>query len=218
VEKAVGMIAREEILDRVQTALGPDPDIPEIPRDYVVATTLDRIGLVERFAERAAEYRATVWRCSAEDVHQAVGAALAEHGARRLVAPDGLPEAWRPEGIEWMLDGERQLAVEELDGADGVVTGCALAIADTGTIVLDAGERQGRRALTLLPDLHVCVVQSSQVVGTVPEAIRALGNAVRTGRRPVTFISGPSATSDIELNRVEGVHGPRRLEIILASR
>jgi L-lactate dehydrogenase complex protein LldG len=218
VEKPVGMIAREEILGRVRTALGPDPDIREIPRDYVVASTLDRTARVERFAERAAEYRATVWRCSTQDIRAAVSAALADHGARRLVAPDGLPEEWRPDGIEWLFDGQRQLSVEELDGADGVVTGCALAIADTGSIVLDAGERQGRRALTLLPDLHVCVVRSSQVVGTVPEAIRTLGDAVRTGRRPVTFISGPSATSDIELNRVEGVHGPRRLEIVLASR
>jgi L-lactate dehydrogenase complex protein LldG len=212
------MIAREEILGRVRTALGPDPHIPEIPRDYVVATTLDRAEQVERFAERAAEYRATVWRCSVDDIRAAVGAALTEHGARRLVAPQALPDAWRPDGIEWLLDGERPLTAEELDGADGVVTGCALAIADTGTLVLDAGERQGRRALTLLPDLHVCVVESSQVVGTVPEAIRRLGDAVRTGRRPVTFISGPSATSDIELNRIEGVHGPRRLEIVLASR
>jgi L-lactate dehydrogenase complex protein LldG len=212
------MIARDEVLGRIRTALGADPVIPEIPRSYVVASTLDRAARVERFAERAAEYRATVWRCSTEDVRAAVGAALAEHGARRLVAPDGLPEAWRPEGIAWMLDGERELGVEELDGADGVVTGCALAIADTGSIVLDAGQRQGRRALTLLPDLHVCVVESSQVVGSVPEAIRALAEAARTGRRPVTFISGPSATSDIELDRVEGVHGPRRLEIVLASR
>lgn len=209
--------AREDVLGRIRTALGPEPRVIEIPRDYVVASSLQRDAQVERFAERAAEYRATVWRCSEADVAAAVGAALRDHGARRLVAPSDLPADWRPEGIEWLDDG-RGLGVEELDASDGVVTGCAMAIADTGTIVMDAGERQGRRALTLLPDLHVCVVRSSQVVGTVPEAIRRLGEAVRTGRRPVTFISGPSATSDIELNRVEGVHGPRRLEIVLAAR
>ena len=216
------MSARDDVLDRIRTALGPEPEVgrvPRITRDYVVASTVERALQVERFAERAAEYRATVWRCSVEDIAEAVGAALAEHGAERLVAPPGLPEEWRPYGVEWLEDTrEAPLAVDELDGADGVVTGCALAIADTGSLVLDAGPRQGRRALTLLPDLHVCVVESSQVVGSVPEAIRALGNAVRTGRRPVTFISGPSATSDIELSRVEGVHGPRRLEIVLAAR
>ena len=208
--------AREEVLGRIRTALGPKPRVIEIPRDYVVASRLDRDAQVERFAERAAEYRATVWRCGIDDVQDAVGAALAEHRARRLVVPADLPGAWRPDGIEWLEDDELDPAA--LDGSDGVITGCALAIADTGTIVLDGGERQGRRALTLLPDLHVCVVRSEQVVGTVPEAIRRLGEAVRTGRRPVTFISGPSATSDIELNRVEGVHGPRRLEIVLATR
>jgi L-lactate dehydrogenase complex protein LldG len=209
--------AREDVLSRIRTALGPEPRVIEIPRDYVVASSLQHDMQVERFAERAAEYRATVWRCAEADVAAAVGAALADHSARRLVAPSDLPADWRPEGIEWLDDGER-LAVEALDASDGVVTGCAMAIADTGTIVMDAGERQGRSALTLLPDLHVCVVRSAQVVGTVPEAIRRLGEAVRTGRRPVTFISGPSATSDIELNRVEGVHGPRRLEIVLATR
>ena len=213
------MSARDDVLDRIRSALGPEPEVPPIARDYVVASTLDRALQVERFAERAAEYRATVWRCGVDDIAEAVGAALAEHGAERLVAPGGLPEAWRPYGVEWLEDGrDAPLGVDELDGADGVVTGCALAIADTGTLVLDAGPRQGRRALTLLPDLHVCVVRSEQVVATVPEAIRRLGQAVRTGRRPVTFISGPSATSDIELRRVEGVHGPRRLEIVLASR
>jgi L-lactate dehydrogenase complex protein LldG len=209
--------AREDVLGRIRTALGPEPRVIEIPRDYVVASSLQRDRQVERFAERAAEYRATVWRCSEADVADAVGAALAEHGATRLVATADLPGAWRPAGVDWLED-DPALAVDAHDGSDGVETGCAMAIAETGTIVMDAGERQGRRALTLLPDLHVCVVRSSQVVGTVPEAIRRLGEAVRTGRRPVTFISGPSATSDIELSRVEGVHGPRRLEIVLASR
>jgi L-lactate dehydrogenase complex protein LldG len=208
--------AREQILGRIRSSLADEPPVMQIPRDYVVASSLDRDMQVERFAERASEYRATVWRCAYEDVGEAVAAALQEHDARRVAVPADLPAEWRPDGVQWLEDDG--LSAAELDASDGVVTGCALAIAETGTLVLDAGEHQGRRALTLLPDLHVCVVRSAQVVGTVPEAIRKLGEAVRTGRRPVTFISGPSATSDIELSRVEGVHGPRRLEIVLASR
>jgi L-lactate dehydrogenase complex protein LldG len=119
-------------------------------------------------------------------------------------------------GVETLRDAARpRLANEELDRSDGVLTGCALAISQTGTIVLDAGEGQGRRALTLLPDYHLCVVREDQVVGLVPEAFDKLGETVKNEKRAVTFISGPSATSDIELNRVEGVHGPRTLEVLI---
>jgi L-lactate dehydrogenase complex protein LldG len=183
----------------------------EIPRDYIVASSLKRDRQVERFAERAAEYRATVWRCAERDVGEAIGAALAEHGAQRLVAPTDLPDDWRPDGVAWIDDGPG-VGVEELDAADGVVTGCALAIAETGTIVLTHGPGEGRRALTLVPDVHVCVVRASQVVGGVPEAVALLDPA-----RPQTWVSGPSATSDIELNRVEGVHGPRTLHVLLVG-
>jgi L-lactate dehydrogenase complex protein LldG len=138
----------------------------------------------------------------------------AERGARRIAVPADLPAGWRPEGVEAVDD--HGLGAHDRDRLDGTVTGCALAIAETGVIVLDGGAGQGRRALTLVPDFHVCVVRASQVVDLVPEAVERLGPAVAEGR-PLTFIAGPSATSDIELSRVEGVHGPRTLRIVLAG-
>jgi L-lactate dehydrogenase complex protein LldG len=145
----------------------------------------------------------------ADDIAGTIGLVCEEHGAHRLGVPPALPGEWRPALLELVED--HGLSARDLDALDGAITGCALAIAETGTIVLDGGERSGRRALTLVPDLHVCVVERGQVVATVPDAIRALEGA----RGPFTFVSGPSATSDIELDRVEGVHGPRRLEVLL---
>jgi L-lactate dehydrogenase complex protein LldG len=137
---------------------------------------------------------------------------------RRLVVPPGLPGEWIPEDVETLHDAPRhRLTKEELDESDGVLTGCALGIAQTGTIVLDAGESQGRRALTLLPDYHLCVVREDQILGLVPEAFAMLEETVKAEGRAITFISGPSATSDIELNRVEGVHGPRTLEVLIVG-
>jgi L-lactate dehydrogenase complex protein LldG len=162
---------------------------------------------VARFAERVSDYRATVREADA--LAETIVHVCAEHDARRLGVPTGLLEGWRPEGIELVED--HGLSAGDLDDLDGALTGCALAIAETGTIILDGGERSGRRALTLVPDLHLCIVERSQVVATVSDAIRALDG----GRGPFTFVSGPSATSDIELDRVEGVHGPRRLEVLL---
>jgi L-lactate dehydrogenase complex protein LldG len=134
---------------------------------------------------------------------------------RRLVVPADLPEGWAPAGVALLRDPG--LTNEQLDESDGVLTGCALGIAQTGTIVLDGGPGQGRRAITLLPDYHLCVVRADQVVGLVPEAVERLGAVARDPRRPITWISGPSATSDIELNRVEGVHGPRTLEVLIVD-
>ena len=136
----------------------------------------------------------------------------------RLVVPPYLPREWIPEGVETLRDAARpRLTKEELDGSDGVLTGCALGIAQTGTIILDSGRAQGRRALTLLPDYHLCVVREDQIVGLVPEAFAELQETVKNEGRAITFISGPSATSDIELDRVEGVHGPRTLEVLIAG-
>jgi L-lactate dehydrogenase complex protein LldG len=136
----------------------------------------------------------------------------------RLVVPPYLPREWIPEGVETLRDAAQpRLTKEELDGSDGVLTGCALGIAQTGTIILDSGRAQGRRALTLLPDYHLCVVREDQIVGLVPEAFAELQETVKNEGRAITFISGPSATSDIELDRVEGVHGPRTLEVLIAG-
>jgi L-lactate dehydrogenase complex protein LldG len=148
----------------------------------------------------------------------AIEEAMKRRGVRRLVIPPYLPREWIPDGIEIMRDAARsRLTNQELDESDGVLTGCALGIAQTGTIVLDAGRAQGRRALTLLPDYHLCVVREQQIVGLVPEAFASLERAVKGEGRAITFISGPSATSDIELDRVEGVHGPRTLEVLIVG-
>ena len=146
-------------------------------------------------------------------VVRAVAEACAGRGARRIVTPPGGPTTLP--GLEVIVD-DPPLSARALDGVDGVLTGCALAIAETGTIVLDGGDRSGRRAITLVPDYHVCVVQAERVVTAVPDAIAALAEAAAEGR-PITFVSGPSATSDIELDRVEGVHGPRTLDVMVVG-
>lgn len=215
--------AREEILRRVRRSTRdvPEAEHPEdvpVERGYRKTDDAPRAEIVEQFAERAAEYKAKVSRVSEADLPGAISEALKARGVKNLVVPPGLPEAWVPDGIEVLRDGAGAgLTNDELDRSDGVLTGCALGIAQTGTIVLDAGEAQGRRALTLLPDYHLCVVGGDQVVGLVPEAFAELRDTVVEEGRAVTFISGPSATSDIELNRVEGVHGPRTLEVLIVG-
>jgi L-lactate dehydrogenase complex protein LldG len=208
------MNSRDAILARVRAALGAAPDVPEIPRAYHRAGSGGAAGdpaVVARFCARAAEYRATVRRLSADVLEAAVIDACAARGARRLAVAAGAPRRLR--GLELIID-EPPLTAHALDRVDGVLTGCALAIADTGTVVLDGGERSGRRALTLVPDFHVCIVQAADIHASVPDAIAALAPAAAEGR-PITLVSGPSATSDIELERVEGVHGPRDLVILV---
>jgi L-lactate dehydrogenase complex protein LldG len=220
--------AREAILTRIRGALADVPAGEPVAWEraaeadpavaYATSSEQDAEALAELFAERCGDYRATVTRCSGDEaaIAAAVGEALAGHGVRAIATPADLPHQWLPAGVEVSAD-DPPLALAELDRVEGVLTGCALAIAVTGTIALDSGHGQGRRALTLVPDLHVCVVRAEQIVFGVPEAIEALGATVRDSRSPITLISGPSATSDIELERVEGVHGPRRLEVVLAG-
>ena len=215
--------AKETILWRIRHATRdvPESERPEdvrVERGYREKDEAPREEIVERFAERAAEYEATVRRVKTDELPGAIEEALTRRGVKRLVVPPYLPSEWLPEGVERLRDAARtQLTKEELDGSDGVLSGCAMGIAQTGTIVLDSGRAQGRRALTLLPDYHLCVVREDQIVGLVPEAFAELEDTVKDEGRAITFISGPSATSDIELNRVEGVHGPRTLEVLIAG-
>jgi L-lactate dehydrogenase complex protein LldF len=226
---APGGDARADILLRIRAALG-DAAPADVPRRYRTADERGRDEIVTLFAERAAEYRATVHRVGEAEVAERVQRIAEEEGARRVGIPADLARGWRPAeargeppaeargepAAQLELVEDRGLSVRELDELDGALTGCAVGIAETGTFVLDGGPGQGRRALTLVPDLHVCVVREDQVVGLVPEAVRELEDAVRAGR-PLTFVSGPSATSDIELDRVEGVHGPRVLHVVLVA-
>jgi L-lactate dehydrogenase complex protein LldG len=240
------MSGRDEILSRIRTALGdtPRPDADAayqaLPRPYLRAHH-DPAGhdIVALFAERAADYRAVVERLPEADVPAAVARILgararefeasraphppheprepqASHQSQepqeaRFVVPDGFPAEWLPDGVAVVRD-DPPLSAAQLDQLAGVVTGCAVAIAETGTIVLDHGPAQGRRALTLVPDFYLVIVRADQVTADLPDAFGRLGPG-----RPQTLISGPSATSDIELTRVEGVHGPRTLHILLAG-
>ncbi len=205
------MSARDDVLARVRSALGPGVAVPEIPRRYRGPRVDD--SSVDRFCERVAEYRASVTRIAAADLADTVARLCRERGASRIAVPAGGPE--RLPGVEVVVD-DPPLSPQALDRLDGVLTGCALAIAETGTIVLDGGPRSGRRALTLVPDWHVCVVEAESVVFGLPDAVARLAEAAAEGR-PITLVSGPSATSDIELDRVEGVHGPRTLDVVVVS-
>jgi L-lactate dehydrogenase complex protein LldG len=213
--------AREEILARIRTATGPpgaddaDAAYAAIARGYLrrhhdPAST----DIVALFAERAADYRAVVRQVPADGIAAAVGSALAGLPRQAVLVPDGVPRDWLaglPAGAEVLRD-DPALTAAELDQVPAVLTGCAVAIAETGTVVLDHGAGQGRRALTLLPDFHLVVVRAGQVAADLADALERLQPS-----RPLTFISGPSATSDIELIRVEGVHGPRQLHVLIAG-
>jgi L-lactate dehydrogenase complex protein LldG len=208
--------AKAEILGRVRDALGAGTAVPEVPRAYRGADPeflgspppgSDRREIVARFCERVADYRATVHRVSADGWAEAVADVCR---GRRLVSPPG----WNVPGLDLVAD-DPPLSPRDLDALDGVVTGCELAIAETGTIVL-VGRRSGRRAISLVPDYHACVVDADDIVPSVPDAVARLARFAAEGW-PITLVSGPSATSDIELDRVEGVHGPRTLDVFVVE-
>ncbi|MFE5327499.1 lactate utilization protein C [Embleya sp. NPDC056575] len=226
------MSSRAAILARVRRALAdvPSDDDSPVVRDYARAHVAE--GVLDLFVEHLRDYRAVVHEVAEDTLPDAVAAAVERRGARTLVTPAGLPAAWTAglaEGVcladGWVygqsydnrinnrpevVEPAGILTTSALDTADGVLTAAAVGIAETGTIVLDAGPGQGRRALTLVPDWHLCVIRAADVVASVPRALERLDPG-----RPLTWISGPSATSDIELNRVEGVHGPRTLEVLI---
>ena len=216
------MSARDEVLGRIRSALAdvvqPDPEL-DVPIPWTYRQPTPMPDVLAQFVEQTQDYRAVVERVPAAGVADACARLLTASRVHSVVLPPGLDASWRAAieaaGIVVHSD-DPVLSRQQLDGIDGVVTAATVGIAETGTIVLDHGDDQGRRATTLLPDTHLVVVRADQVVSDVPEAVGRLGVAIAAGR-PLTWISGPSATSDIELSRVEGVHGPRTLLVILAE-
>ncbi|WP_211879172.1 LutC/YkgG family protein [Pseudarthrobacter albicanus] len=209
------MSAREDILGRIRSALRDSPEVPRIPRGYRATSGLDEAACIELLVDRLEDYKARVSVVGAAEVPALIAGLLA--GAGSYVVPDGLDALWlaavdsQPGNARRRTDSAAApLTVAELDSVDAVVTGSAVAVAETGTIILDGSPDQGRRAISLVPDHHICVVDAKDIAGILPEALRRID-----GTRPLTMISGPSATSDIELERVEGVHGPRRLDVII---
>jgi L-lactate dehydrogenase complex protein LldG len=211
------MTARDEILGRIRdaSAIRPATEAPLHAPAYRTQWDAPRQEIVARFIQRLSDYHVTVLHAPTEfDIVSIAERQLAARGIASLVIPADLPAAWRPTAPVPVADTD--LSYTALNDIAGVMTGSFLGIAETGTIILNAGAAQGRRAITLLPDYHLCVVREAHVVGIVPEAIAALAPSIARAA-PITFFSGPSATADIELDRVEGVHGPRTLDVILVG-
>ena len=224
--------ARDVILGRIRAAIGGTSSRrgfqQDTPRGYRRRGTRNPRELLDLLHARIEDYQALVVRSGSRDLPENIARRLASREATRVVVPPDLPDAWLEEGAQGGLEVSRDsvprvLSKDEVSSAQAVLTGCALAIAETGTLIMNGGAGQGRRALTLLPDYHLCVVFAHQVVETVPEAVDAMKamdamSHTEAGKwPPLTLISGPSATSDIELIRVEGVHGPRTLDVILVE-
>jgi len=209
--------ARTEILRRIRAATDDaanqaviEAEWHAIQRDYKVAASVDHAGLLHQLEDRLLDYDAGVYRTGPEGVRALVGKILSERGKRKMAMPEGVPADWLPSGVEFVEDTRGDISV--IDACDGVLTSATLAIAETGTIVLQDAPGQGRRAVTLLPDYHLCVVDAANIVQTVPEAMALLQ---ATAHKATTFFSGPSATADIEMTRIKGVHGPRFVDVIL---
>jgi len=216
-ESEQGSDARRIVLSRIRSALLPQAKHggaaeawAGIPRDYRRDSTLSGGALLELFTERLRDYDAQVLRSEPDGIVEAIARMFRARGVGRMLVPGGFPGEWLPDGFEYAHDEE--LSIGGLDSCPGVITTCTLGIAETGTIVLQNAPGQGRRAASLVPDYHLCVVEAASVVATVPEAMAALR---ATAALPTTFISGPSATADIEMTRIKGVHGPRFLDVIL---
>lgn len=202
---------KESMLARIRGAIANAPEAPAIPDDFRQRDERDHAAIQADFVDRLLDYKANVVQVEAINLPQSIADACQRYSILRLVVPADIPAAWLPADV-MILPDDPPLSLVDIDGSDGVLTGCASAIAQTGTIILDGGAAQGRRLLSLVPDQHLCIVRSSQIVGIVPEAIVAMRER---SQQPITLISGPSATSDIELSRVEGVHGPRKLHVIV---
>ena len=211
------MNAREDIMNRIKSALRDSPETPEVPREYRRSSEMTHAQRLEQLVDRLRDYKANVFLTPTAEV----GARLVEllAGSTSIVVPHGLPEQWllalKHDAGTLAIHGdspEAPLTVAELDAVDAVVTAAAVAVSETGTIMLDGSADQGRRIISLVPDRHICILESTDIVELLPEALARL-----EATRPQTWISGPSATSDIELERVEGVHGPRTLDVIILS-
>jgi len=204
--------AKQEILERIRSAGAQLALERPILRRYRQTGRLDKEARLHLLIDRLNDYGATVYLCSEGDIHEKIEEALTNRQKCSILIPPNLPAQWLPAVFHFIID--HNLSYEQIDRGEGVLTGCALAIASTGTIVLRHSAGEGRRALTLIPDYHLCVVHSSQVVETVPEGIQQM---MLFAEHPITTVSGPSATSDIEMTRIKGVHGPRTLDVILVS-
>jgi L-lactate dehydrogenase complex protein LldG len=209
--------SRQQILKRIYAATGSEADRPEqaaaawsaLPRGYIRMGSMSAEARIERMVERLREYDAEVTECAPDELPGAIATQLRASGKRSIVAPAGVPREWLTTGYDWKIDYDLQ--TEEIERADGVLTACFCAIADSGTIVLHHSASEGRRVITLLPDWHLCVLKASQIVETLPEYFARC----QTAPALVTTISGPSATADIEMTRIKGVHGPRFMNVIL---
>ena len=216
--------AREEILARIRTAIiagnppatAPAGTIEEewsaIQRNYRRTGTRDAEALMHQLEDRLRDYDAGVYRCTSADLRGTIASVLRERGMLVMAHPAGLPQAWLPDGIIFVEDARAEVA--QVDACQGVLTSATLAIAETGTIVLQDVAGQGRRAASLLPDYHLCVVDAASIVQSVPEAMAKLA---ATAHLATTFFSGPSATADIEMTRIKGVHGPRFVDVIFCA-
>ena len=211
--------ARSEILSAIRSANRGSADLQraeaeytQVPRTYMLHASLSRDETIALLTERLIDYNAHVVTCSPDQVQSAIRNSLQLHGAARVLVPEDLPRAILPDSLT--VTADTNLSPAELDRFDAAVTLCTLAIAETGTLVLQGLAGQGRRAATLVPDIHVCILRTEDVVATVPEAFDRLA---ATATRPLTFVSGPSATADIEMTRIKGVHGPRQLHILLVQ-